>query len=48
MDYDQQEQAMIFTSKKDALATHKECLYLHQPPKHRKMPEQKQDIYKSM
>ena len=43
----QQEQAMMSTAEKDALATHKECLYLHQPPQQRNMPELKEHIYNS-
>ena len=39
--YGQQEQAKMSSAEKDALATHKECLSLHQLPQQRKMPEQK-------
>ena len=39
---------MMSTTGKDALATNKECLYLHQPLQPRKMPEQKEHIYNSM
>ena len=30
--YGQQEQAMMSTTEKGALVTHKECLYPYQPP----------------
>ena len=36
----QQEQAVMSTTENDALVTHKECLYLHQPPQQRKMLQQ--------
>ena len=46
--YGQQDQAMMSTAERNALSTHKECLYLHQSPQQRKMPELKGHIYNSM
>ena len=43
--YRQQKQAMMSSAEKDTLAMPKECLWLHQPPQQRKMPEQKEHIY---